>query len=785
MKRIYYIFLAVLGLAAFQSNLSAQKDVTIDKTTGNPSRYTLNKKGIGYSKAITGPNSDGIYTIHLHTFVAGNGELTHNDLPADVVLVLDVSGSMDDVLESTVTYNELASTSYSYNSVEDNTNLWYLYEGQYYQVYHEATFVDSDSFYGLYYRSRTYTYHLCFNDASGKHYLSGNGDSRNEPSNSPTNTVRRSSIFDSFADPNSSETIYTGVLYTKTEETVTKMDALKKATNAFIDLILENDTARDGSSLGNTISIVKFAGDRFCNSKGEVVNYATGASDATKTGNHTYNDDGYTYNYTEIVEYFTEVKDGGAQTLKNAVKGLQPGGATASDYGMAKAEALIGTLYNPQTNKPNRQSNKTVVFFTDGEPNHHRDFVTSVADDAIASSKDIKAKVAYTDKGKDINVSVYSVGVFDKYTDQIEKYMNLISSNYPNAENMSTTTSTTDPTWNGNYYQNASSGNLEDIFRSIASESGGNQSLNSSTITAIDVVSQSFDIPDNAGEITIYEVPVKSADKNDPYSIVFYSKAEVPGWIANPAGVRVIPDENNPNKITVTGFNYAQKYCGVITEDGVDKPHGSKLVIEIPIEMAENAVGGPGVETNGPGSGIFLEGSTTPELEFESPTVDLPVNLQIKKVDLQVGESAKFKIQRTPKANTPSASSDWEDVTTIFITRTADNAEPDVYVRGLDPNYHYRILEEDWGWSYKFNNATGEGYIDDNKNVGKVTIENKEEVTSDKFVSNPITFKNTKKTRIETKVRHAESKATNTFNATQHVSVDSKTTKWQNNGTVK
>ena len=772
MKRIYHILYTAIALVAFQSTLLAQPGVTIDKTTGNPSNYTLNDKGIGYSKAITGPNDDGVYTIHLHTFVAGNGEIIHNDLPADVVLVLDVSGSMKDRLETVESYTELSSTSYSYNSVDNNSNYWYLYEGQYYRVRHRATDVTGE------FMNHDYYFYLYFTDSSGvDHYLSGSGDQTDVPSNAPHEHVTISIGY----TPRNSTTIFTGVLYSQNVVSQTKIEALRTSVCAFIDLILANDKDRQGNPLDNTISIVKFANDEYY--PGET------ATSTDATGNHKMGNGNFhssdRWNYTEIVAGFTPVKDGGAQALKDIVngengeQGLWPGGATAADYGMAKAEALIGTLYKAD-GTPKRQSNKTIVFFTDGEPNHESGFIRSVANSAIGSAKNIKSKVAYTDNGKKINVSVYSVGVFDKMTDDIEEYMNFISSNYPTAEDMDTDHS--DGEWGGGYYKDASDGNLEEIFRSIASEAGGNQSLSGSSITAIDVVSQSFDIPDNAGTITFYEVPVKEVYKNEAGrdTIIFKSRTESPGWILNPAGVSVEPDEDNPHKITATGFEYAKKYCGILSEDGVDKPHGSKLVLEIQIKMAEDAVGGPGVETNGPGSGIFLDGSTTPELEFESPTVNLPVNLQIQKVGLQNGESAKFKIQRIPETSDPStaAETDWEDVTTVFVTEDGSSTDnPEVYIRGLAPAYHYRILEEEWGWSYDFVSAEADGYIindEGQKEFGTVTVEDRTKVTSDKFVGNPIIFTNSPKAEIESKVHHAEGKATNTFNGTNPVYVHSK-----------
>lgn len=760
MKRIYNYILTAAALVAFLPGLSAQgpngnPHAGIDPTTGNPRGYQVNDLGIGYSKDITGPDKDGNYTIHLHTFVEGNGSSSKNNLPADVVLVLDVSGSMNGSY-STYSYTARASQAYTYSNYPNNANSRYYYlhsDGNYYQVERQQ-----------YDRGRwsnpRYYYRLRFQIGGSWYYLNQTGDpTAGNPSTNITSN---------------NDTIWEGVLYTRTTtSSTTKIAALRDAVNTFIDLITTNDEGANGQSLGNAISIVKFAGDRYCDEDGDRVSDEVGESTYAETGNHRYSNNAY--NYTEVVAGFTPVADGGDATLKALVGTLSEGGATSADYGMTKAKLLINSLYNGTT--PKRQSNKTVVFFTDGDPNHGNGFDETVANSTINLAKDIKSLVAYTDeKGNPVNVSVYSISIFDTPNSNRTTYMNRVSSNHPDATSMTSTTSGRD---GGKYYQDASSGGLEDIFRSIASEAGGNSNLDNTTITAVDVVSQSFNVPDGAGSITFYEAPVKSVASNG--TLTFEPKEN---WTPNPDGVSVLPAEDDPHKITATGFDYAKNYCGNLTikEDGqiIDVvPHGSKLVIEIKIQMAGTAVGGPGVETNGPGSGIYLDGEN--QLEFSSPTVDLPVNLQVKKSGLKKGESAKFMIQRIPKDSNPStaAENDWENVSTIFVTSTATGTEPDVFVRGLNPGYHYRILEENWDWSYNFVQAEGIGYVPDPNNpdkkvMGTVIVTDKTKVTSDKFITNPIKFTDKKKDNIESNVHHAESKAVNTFNGSDPVYVDSK-----------
>ena len=81
-----------------------------------------------------------------------------------------------------------------------------------------------------------------------------------------------------------------------------------------------------------------------------------------KTGNDFYEEDWNTYNYTQIVRDFTA----DSKPLKADISKLEAGGATSADYGMELAASQLG--------KVSRDSNKVVVFFTDGEPTYGSEF---------------------------------------------------------------------------------------------------------------------------------------------------------------------------------------------------------------------------------------------------------------------------------------------------------------------------------------------------------------------------------------------------------------------------
>lgn len=259
-----------------------------------------------------------------------------------------------------------------------------------------------------------------------------------------------------------------------------KIDALKTAVNSFIDGVAAN-------SPESNISIVKFAGELMGN-----------------VGNDMYWEDGYHYNYTQIVKELTSVETG-KSNLINAVNNLQAGGATSADYGMqlASGELASSTSGNP----------KVVVMFTDGEPNHDSGFDYSVAAKVVNTAKDMKAG----------NTTIYTVGVFDSTNDQdINTYMSSTSSNYPYAKAEVKTWLGFVTGWNvtaggsnsGKYYKTASSAaELNNIFETINEDisSAANAALNDTT-TVVDTLSEYFTFADTTNPVA--SVKVYTADWN-------------------------------------------------------------------------------------------------------------------------------------------------------------------------------------------------------------------------------------------------------------------------------
>lgn len=239
---------------------------------------TVKQNGLVMSKTIK-KGENGQFLLTLEAYATGSTTTTTSTEPVDIILVLDVSGSMDDPISSSETYNPVYSV--------DSDGIYYYQDtnGQYQRVYHCDGGIVSDCSGGWFTRDHGYLNHK------------------------GTQLTPKTSASDS----NTSHTQF----YTRTESTTKKIDALRSAVNGFIDSVA-------AKSADSQIAIVKFAGDK-----------------KNTVGNDTYRKGGYTYNYSQIVQDLTTVDETGASSLKTAVNGLIAAGTTLANYGMEHAQTII------------------------------------------------------------------------------------------------------------------------------------------------------------------------------------------------------------------------------------------------------------------------------------------------------------------------------------------------------------------------------------------------------------------------------------------------------------
>lgn len=329
---------------------------------------------------------------------------------------------------------------------------------------------------------------------------------------------------------------------------------------------------------------------------------------------------------------WTQVDGTGKDTLTTAIDGLpkSPEGGTQVGKGMQRAQTLLDNSTYKGSNPAQRT--QVVIMFTDGEPGDY-DFDISVANDAIKAAKTMK----------DNGVVVYTIGIFtgadpsqlygtrrnanndgsvgdywNSETASANRYMNYVSSNFKTAADLGledyyyygyyhriTKNYTRD---SSNYYLAASDADgLNNVFSTISSTIGGSDSTLTATATMVDVISEYFQLPKNyLDSLKAYTVPFTGTDASGNRQ-----------WGANQT--RYTPSVED-DKVSVTGFNYSDNWVGFHTDkDGKQTARGSKMVLEIPIQVKDGTVGE--VPTNDLNNSGILDGNGDMFAKFVSPVV--------------------------------------------------------------------------------------------------------------------------------------------------------------------
>ena len=509
---------------------------------------------LNLSKSIS-KNDDGTYTINLEAYATGKVDVstTESYKPTDIVLVLDQSASMLDGFStsSTVTYEKISRKT---NCKLNHTDNLYVKDtdGEYYSVNVEYKWDLNQTY--------VYTY-------NGK-------------------TVEGKGILNKGPKLD----FYVQKTQTTTES---KEVALERAVTQFVNQI--QATAKD-HNVNYRIAIVGYG-----SYKGDYnrVDYKNTEILTTK--------DVVNYKNAKDIDYKNALVDVNVdgqlnQRVQNAIKNIivEEDTATSADLGMEMAQKV---LKNNQSTAEDR--NKVVVMFTDGEPNHSNGFSTNVANTTIGTSKTIKDTY---------KANVFTVGILqganpDDTTSDINKYMNYVSSNYPNA--VSLTEGKTGS--NQGYYMNAKNASqLNSIFKTISSSietPSTSVTLNGQSVLK-DVISDNFTLPKNVktSDIKVYTAPFAGKNGGE------YTWGE-----KQPFNATVSIDGNTVN---VNGFDYSSNYA-VTTSKG---NQGNKLIVQIPVNIVRT-FGGNNIPSNENTSGIYDKGTMVKA--FEVPKVDAPVDYKV------------------------------------------------------------------------------------------------------------------------------------------------------------
>ena len=623
-------------------------------------------------------NADGSYTITLEAFATGEKVTTvvEEDVPTDIILVLDQSGSMEDDI-GTVAFEEYRDESdywgtthhtrnrdyYDYRHNGGSANLWHkLADGSYASVSvtkiqgytalgnlvnyktDRRSDLTADCYYyyanNLYEKvgeeykrvslteissgpfwETTYTYTYAFSDGTTVQSV-GRSSTPNLGTHAPLYTPAAdgaSTVYTyTYTDANGvtqtigtstgADTVYTPAFYKKVTGGGggSKLAALKSAASTFVNAVAAKAAGSD-AQIGTSDDI---------NHRIAVVGYADtdssyGANTGVFIGGNLHR---YPNNASSV--YASALQDMNMTTGKNNVtaslNALQHSGATRTDYGLIMAKGILDANSVPTGEKRNR----VVIVFTDGSPTNFNGFQIDVASSAILTAGGIKAGGA----------TVYSIGIFSgadatSAGTQPSGNLNDGNSRIPAACNwfMQNVSSNGGTPQSPSYYLSASdSGSLSNIFQQISSniETGGSSTTLDSSTVVKDIISPSFTLPEGAAassiQIDTYECTAKDGNS--------YT------WATTSSGNGGATATVNGDQVSVTGFDFSANWCGTETDaQGKTTVRGKKLVISFTVSPKPGFLGGNDVPTN-KGAGIYKDNTTeTPVLEFEKPTVNVPI----------------------------------------------------------------------------------------------------------------------------------------------------------------
>lgn len=340
--------------------------------------------------------------------------------------------------------------------------------------------------------------------------------------------------------------------------------------------------------------------------------------------------------------------------LKSAVNSLNPAGATRADYGMEKAISVFGNANNVPTDRQ-----RVVIMFTDGTPTDQSQFNSSVANSAINNAKTLKS-TAYGAK-------VYTIGIFssaevgDSLPDYdwygvTNRYMHLVSSNYPNATDLSTP-GTDGAVTNGYYKVAANADELGKVFTDIGDAVGNPAITLGSTAVLTDVVAGNFKAPSNATKVNVY------TEDHDGK-----------GNFSNRQPLANAQVSINGQNVTVSGFDYSANFVSNTPKS--DGTHGKKLIVEFTIEVDRTKTYG-GTQPTNAGANIKLGDETVasvadPKVPVAITNPNIPNVERTKPYDEGKGFDVKDIFENDIAAKVPTNGSKNEHVKIEYVITHKD-----------------------------------------------------------------------------------------------------------------
>ena len=291
-------------------------------------------------------------------------------------------------------------------------------------------------------------------------------------------------------------------------------------------------------------------------------------------------------------------------------------GATNTQLGMELAAGILSSS-NANYTHPERADyrNAAVVLFTDGKPENLTGNTVKVANEAIKYSANCKT----------LGADVYTVGLkvafeteYDSpYYFTTNKFMSVLSSNYPKATDLMITGAQTS---NRYFYSADNQSQLTGIFQKICTTTVAgktdsattNVTLNADSVLR-DEITDSFDARSAAVEVSF--LPGTTSDGSN----FVFNKALTEAEFEAKTGSNISAELSADGKtVTVTGFDYSKYYIAY-------SHPGYKMLVSINGVLLNDGVSGEQLATNAKNSGIYKTAADTEATnEFEVPTVDVP-----------------------------------------------------------------------------------------------------------------------------------------------------------------
>ena len=598
-------------------------------------------------------NADGSYTIMLEAFATGSTVITEQktDIPTDIVLVIDQSGSMNDPIGG-YTYTAYRTGGYNRRNYHNDEYYPLRHNGGSENLWHKrnnneyiAVSVEQKMVYTAisgwsnrnYYDNQNSLYCL----VSGEYksvavrreghllsadeywytmddqqilYTTGDSSIPNFGQYAPLyQSVKKYTysytlngvttvIEESFGDGSSPDTQFYRRDYSSSAGG-TRLNALKNAATTFANAVAAKAAGADGDistpadNVNHRIAVVGFASGQYYNG----TNYNYGNTEVFVGSNQ------YKYGSAAQGQYGNAFQDMNTSTgvgnVSASIGTLSADGGTLTNLGLEMGNGIFGA--NPIAEGETR--NRVVIVFSDGVPGW------SGYDSNTANSAITQAETAKNTYG----ATVYSIGIFPgadatsagnqngNETEKANWFMQQVSSNNGTPQSPS-------------YYLSAAdAGTLNSIFQQISDqiETGGTTSTLTSDAVVKDIISPQFTLPagTTAANITVETYACTGKNANDDYT--WSNNNSTMGATASISG----------DQVNVTGFNFSENYVGTVTENGNTTYRGHKLVISFKVQPKAGFLGGNEVYTN-TSAGIYENNTAeNPLLTFDRPTVNVPI----------------------------------------------------------------------------------------------------------------------------------------------------------------